>query len=88
MYEYIYFQENAYNKLIRPWGRTLNGTVNFNDSKLTVKLGMRLSQILAVVSSFIAHFILNNVSSIMEKTKVCLKHTRVRLLELITTGVI
>lgn len=41
-------QENAYNKLIRPWGRTLNGTVNFNDSKLTVKLGMRLSQILAV----------------------------------------
>ncbi|XP_045215194.2 acetylcholine receptor subunit alpha-L1-like [Mercenaria mercenaria] len=41
-------QENAYNKLIRPWGRILNGTVNFNDSKLTVQLGMRLSQILAV----------------------------------------
>ncbi|XP_045216595.2 acetylcholine receptor subunit alpha-like 1 [Mercenaria mercenaria] len=38
-------QENAYNKLIRPSGRTVNGTT---DSKLTVKLGMRLSQLLEV----------------------------------------
>jgi len=41
------FQVNAYNKLIRPSGSTLNGTT---DSKLTVKLGMRLSQLLQVVS--------------------------------------
>lgn len=41
-------KENSYNSLIRPWGRVLNGTIDFNDSKLTVKLGMRLSQILAV----------------------------------------
>lgn len=37
--------ENVYNKLIRPSGSTINGTA---DSKLTVKLGMRLSQLLEV----------------------------------------
>jgi hypothetical protein len=48
-------QENAYNKLIRPSGRTVNGTP---ESKLTVKLGMRLSQLLEVVSS---HFYFLNL---------------------------
>lgn len=38
-------KQNSYNKLIRPSGSTFNGSV---DSKLTVKLGMRLSQILDV----------------------------------------
>ncbi|WAQ98348.1 ACH2-like protein [Mya arenaria] len=38
-------QRNSYNKLVMPEGSTINGTA---DSKLTVKLGMRLSQLLDV----------------------------------------
>ncbi|KAH3834574.1 hypothetical protein DPMN_107904 [Dreissena polymorpha] len=40
------FQRHPYNKLIRPSGSTANGTAV---NKLTVKLGMRLSQLLEVV---------------------------------------
>ncbi|XP_052791604.1 acetylcholine receptor subunit alpha-like 1 [Mya arenaria] len=42
---YFLLQKNPYNKLIRPSGSTANGTTV---SKLTVKLGMRLSQLLDV----------------------------------------
>ncbi|KAH3830114.1 acetylcholine receptor subunit alpha-type unc-63-like [Dreissena polymorpha] len=42
-------QENSYNKEIMPAGSTINGTA---DSKLTVKLGMRLSQLLDVSEKY------------------------------------
>lgn len=43
---YNSLQQKSYNKLIRPMGKTKNGT---SENRMTVKLDMRLSQILEVV---------------------------------------
>ena len=47
-------QEKHYNKLIRPFGSTGNGT-----GQLTVRLGMRLSQLLMLVGTFCLFFCLS-----------------------------